>query len=79
MHIEDFIMLANRYKNLGDSIQDQMEDLLTYGAAAKLNPNAVRYIANFAKVVDCYDIDDSELLSESVNSWIESRAKENAD
>jgi hypothetical protein len=49
MDLADFFNIADRYRNLGDSVQDQMKEASTLDPAImeECNPNALRMAAEF--------------------------------
>ncbi len=57
LQLSDLITFAKKYQDLGDAVQQQLDDLVNYDYG-DLNPNAVRMIEEFlAWVQQTMDID----------------------
>lgn len=71
MTFDDFLTMAKEYAVLGNSVQEQMDDVLNQEMPLEdLNPNALRYIREFAQRLEDHGVEDEYDLKGTIDSHL---------
>lgn len=60
MNFLDFVKMAQRYSDLGSSVQAQMADAIGGEPLTEMNPNALRHIRDLVEALKKYEVEDED-------------------
>lgn len=70
MDLQRFLELANKWQDMGNAVQRQLQDVVDGQGMAEQNPNALRMIARFLNEAH-WDVDEADNLGIAIAEFLE--------